>query len=170
MAKAKRLHKTRFPGESAAYRDARDSLLRSEIELRQKIEAVAAKRRKLPLGGEVTTGYAFKSWSAGVDAIGTIRFSELFAPGKDTLVTQRVNFAIVAKAPIATFRDHARRRGWRHTLLLSASGNRFKHDYHAESLRASSSPSPRSSCAVAASSTISGAASSGGASQTRART
>jgi len=114
----------------------------------------------------VTTDYAFKSWSAGVDAIGTTRFSELFAPGKDTLflykfmypeslesdspcplctsiidavdgsaqhVTQRVNFAIVAKAPIAKFRDHARRRGWRHTLLLSASDNRFKHDYHAES-------------------------------------
>lgn len=166
MAKFKRLHKTRFPGESAAYRDARDSLLRSEVELRRQIEAVAAQRRKLPLGGAVSTDYAFKSWSPGSDAISTIRFSELFAPGKDTLflynfmypespesdspcpsctsiidavdgsaqhVTQRVNFAVVAKAPIAKFRDHARRRGWRHTLLLSAAGNTFKHDYHAES-------------------------------------
>ncbi len=166
MAKAKRLHKTRFPGESAAYRDARDSLLRSEMELRQKIEAVAAQRRKLPLGGELPMDYAFKAWSPDADAISTIRFSELFAPGKDTLflynfmfpqslesgapcplctsiidavdgaarhVSQRVNFAVVAKAPIARFRDHAKRRGWRHTLLLSASGNSFKRDYHAES-------------------------------------
>jgi predicted dithiol-disulfide oxidoreductase (DUF899 family) len=166
MATAKRLHKTRFPGESAAYRDARESLLKSEMELRQKIEAVAAQRRRLPLGGELPADYAFKAWSADDDAISIIHFSELFAPGKDTLflynfmfpqsldsdapcpsctsiidavdgaarhVTQRVNFAVVAKAPIAKFRDHARRRGWRHTLLLSAAGNTFKRDYHAES-------------------------------------
>jgi predicted dithiol-disulfide oxidoreductase (DUF899 family) len=166
MAQAKRLHKTRFPGENGAYRDARDSLLRSEIDLRQKIEAVAAERRKLPLGGELAMDYAFKAWSPGADAISTMRFSELFAPGKDTLflynfmfpeslesdapcpactsiidavdgavrhVAQRVNFVAVSKAPIARFRDHAKRRGWRHTLLLSASGNTFKRDYHAES-------------------------------------
>lgn len=166
MARAKRLHKTRFPGENAAYREARDSLLKSEMELRQKTEAVAAQRRKLPLGGELAADYAFKAWSPFDDAISTIHFSELFAPGKDTLflynfmlpqsldsdapcpsctsiidavdgaarhVTQRVNFAVVAKAPISKFRDHARRRGWRHTLLLSAAGNTFKRDYHAES-------------------------------------
>lgn len=47
-------------------------------------------------------------------------------------VTQRVNLAVVAKAPIDRFRQHARNRGWQHALLLSSSGNTFNHDYGAE--------------------------------------
>jgi predicted dithiol-disulfide oxidoreductase (DUF899 family) len=47
------LHEVRFPGESDEYRAARDALLRAEIELREPTEAVAAQRRRLPLGGEV---------------------------------------------------------------------------------------------------------------------
>jgi predicted dithiol-disulfide oxidoreductase (DUF899 family) len=69
----------RFPGESADYRAARDRLLEQEIELRRATEAVAAARRKLPLGGVVPEDYAFE----GVD--GPVRLSELFAPGKDSL-------------------------------------------------------------------------------------
>jgi len=47
------LHAARFPGESRKYRAARDQLLKSEIALRRQTEAVAAARRKLPLGGAV---------------------------------------------------------------------------------------------------------------------
>jgi predicted dithiol-disulfide oxidoreductase (DUF899 family) len=47
-------------------------------------------------------------------------------------VTQRINFAVVAKAPIDKFRAHADRRGWRHALLLSSANNTFNRDYHAE--------------------------------------
>ena len=43
----------RFPNESAEYRAARNALLEEEIALRAQIEAVAAKRRALPHGGEV---------------------------------------------------------------------------------------------------------------------
>lgn len=46
----KSLHRMRFPGESAEYRRARNSLLGAEIELRRSIEAVAAQRRRLPRG------------------------------------------------------------------------------------------------------------------------
>ena len=49
----------RFPGESKAYRAAREELLKSEIDLRWQIESVAAKRRTLPLGGEVPQDYTF---------------------------------------------------------------------------------------------------------------
>ena len=42
------LHDVRFPDESAAYRAARNSLLKAEIDLRRQIETVAAQRRKLP--------------------------------------------------------------------------------------------------------------------------
>ena len=42
-----------YPNESKEYRAARNALLDAEIELRAQIEAVAAKRRALPLGGEL---------------------------------------------------------------------------------------------------------------------
>ena len=40
-----------FPNESKAYRAARDRLLAQEVELRRKMEALAAARRALPPGG-----------------------------------------------------------------------------------------------------------------------
>jgi predicted dithiol-disulfide oxidoreductase (DUF899 family) len=79
------LHDARFPGESDDYRRARDELLQAELELRRQIEAVNAQRRALPLGGEVQTDYVFDEWDAGVGDVRQVRFSELFAPGKDSL-------------------------------------------------------------------------------------
>jgi predicted dithiol-disulfide oxidoreductase (DUF899 family) len=72
-----------FPGESPEYRTARDLLLEEEIELRRATEAVAARRRELPLGGEVPEDYVFEA-IAGSAPTG-VRLSELFAPGKDSL-------------------------------------------------------------------------------------
>jgi predicted dithiol-disulfide oxidoreductase (DUF899 family) len=75
----------KFPGESAGYRAARDRLLEQEIELRRAMESVAATRRSLPPGGVVPEDYVFEG--AGVDgAPTTIRLSELFEPGKQSLV------------------------------------------------------------------------------------
>jgi predicted dithiol-disulfide oxidoreductase (DUF899 family) len=74
-----------LPGESAEYRAARDRLLEQEIELRRSMEAVAAARRALPPGGAVKTDYVFEG--TGPDgAPADIKLSELFAPGKDSLV------------------------------------------------------------------------------------
>ena len=76
---------TTFPGESTEYRAARDRLLEREIQLRGAMEAVAASRRELPPGGAVPEDYLFQ----GVGADGTqtgVRLSELFAPGRDSLV------------------------------------------------------------------------------------
>jgi predicted dithiol-disulfide oxidoreductase (DUF899 family) len=72
----------RFPGESDEYRRERNRLLQAEIELRQAIERVAEQRRALPPGGAVPDDYRFEEVAGG----GEVRFSELFAPGKDTLV------------------------------------------------------------------------------------
>jgi len=47
-------------------------------------------------------------------------------------VTQRVNFAISAKAPIERFRGHAETRGWRNVRLLSSASNTYNTDYQAE--------------------------------------
>jgi predicted dithiol-disulfide oxidoreductase (DUF899 family) len=76
---------TTFPGESAEYRAARNRLLDQEIELRRAMEAVAAARRELPPGGAVPDDYVFQG--VGADGAQTdLRLSELFAPGKDSLV------------------------------------------------------------------------------------
>jgi predicted dithiol-disulfide oxidoreductase (DUF899 family) len=162
---AKATHSTRFPGESEEYRSARNNLLGAEIRLRRQIEAVAAQRRSMPLGGAVRTDYVFEGQASGDTSAKTIRLSELFTPGKRTLfvynfmfpesiestapcpsctsiidavdgaarhVVQRINFVVVAKAPIAKFREHARNRGWQNTFLLSSANNEFNRDYHAE--------------------------------------
>src|SRR5262249_47216463 len=154
--------------------------LQKEIELRRAMESVAEARRDLPTGGVVPEDYVFD----GIGPDGTaakIKLSELFAPGKDSLliynfmfprhpkddrprptecatarlkrgegpcpscagfldqldgaahhVEQHVNFAIVAKAPLARILAFAKERGWRRLRLLSAAGNKFKRDYQAE--------------------------------------
>jgi predicted dithiol-disulfide oxidoreductase (DUF899 family) len=74
-----------YPQESPEYRAARERLLEREIELRRAMEAVAAERRGLPPGGAVSEDYVFEG--AGPDGTPTVvRLSELFAPGKDSLV------------------------------------------------------------------------------------
>jgi predicted dithiol-disulfide oxidoreductase (DUF899 family) len=80
-----------FPGESAEYRAARNRLLEQEIELRRAMEAVAAARRELPAGGAIPEDYVFEG--AGPDGAPTdVRMSELFAPGKDSLVIYNFMF------------------------------------------------------------------------------
>jgi predicted dithiol-disulfide oxidoreductase (DUF899 family) len=156
------LHAVRFPGESPSYREARDELLAEEIELRRHIESVAAKRRGLPLGGEVPEDYLFQE-SDGADGVRPVRLSELFADGKDTLilysymfspqmaqpctsctsildaldgeaphVAQRVNLAVAARSPVERLREVARERGWRNLRLLSSAGSTYNRDYHGE--------------------------------------
>ncbi len=170
-----------FPGESPEHRAARDRLLAEEIGLRRAMEAVAVARRGLPPGGLVPEDYVFDG--LGPDgAPARLKLSELFAPGKDSVVIynfmfprfpkddrpgphegstarlkredgpcpsctalldeldgaaehveQRVNFVVIAKAPLDRLIAFAKERGWRSLRLLSAAGNSFKRDYHAES-------------------------------------
>jgi len=75
-----------FPGETPEYRAARDVLLEREVELRRAMEDVAAARRALPAGGAVPEDYEF------VGAAGPVRLSELFAPGRDSLVVYHFMF------------------------------------------------------------------------------
>jgi predicted dithiol-disulfide oxidoreductase (DUF899 family) len=78
-----------LPGESTEYRKARQQLLEAELELRRRTEAVATLRRGLPLGGEIPKDYAFQEGAADLSdatTVRSVRLSELFSPGKDTLV------------------------------------------------------------------------------------
>jgi len=159
------LHDHRFPGESEPYRAARNELLRAEMELRRRLEDVAALRRKLPLGGRIPQDYVFDEDAPDLPdtTVRQTRLSQLFAPGKDTLllysymfgprkaepcvsctsildglngtaphVMQRVNFAVVAKAPLERIRQFARERGWRNLRLLSSANNTYNRDYFGE--------------------------------------
>jgi predicted dithiol-disulfide oxidoreductase (DUF899 family) len=159
----------RFPGESDDYRRAREQLLAAEVELRRQTEAVAAQRRELPPGGEVPTDYVFDGvdgpvrlfelFADGEDTL--FLYSFMFLPagvaplgracpsctsiidaidGAAQHVSQRVNFAVCAKAPIEQFRAHAQSRGWRHVRLLSSSGNTYNHDYGSEGADGSQLP------------------------------
>jgi len=80
-----------FPGESTEYRAARNRLLEQEIELRRAMEAVAAARRQLPPGGVVPLDYIFQAQGAG-GGLAEVRLSELFAPGKDSLLIYSMMF------------------------------------------------------------------------------
>jgi predicted dithiol-disulfide oxidoreductase (DUF899 family) len=151
------MHTYRFPGESPQYREARNELLKAERDLRGQVERVAAMRRKLPPGGLVPQDYELKAGE------GAVRLSQLFAPGKDTLVlygfmygpdddpcpmctsfldglngqamhlVQRVNLVVAAKASVEQLQAYAKSRGWSHLRMLSWGGSSFGHDYHCES-------------------------------------
>jgi predicted dithiol-disulfide oxidoreductase (DUF899 family) len=163
------IHAVRFPGESPAYRKARDKLLKAEMALRANVEAVAALRRKLPAGG-AAQDYEFEEMTdAGTTR--RVRLSQLFerpdaslivysfmySPGMkrpcpsctsilDAMdgtaphVTQRINLVVVAKSPIERIREFARERGWRKLRLLSSAGNTYNHDYHGETADGSQIP------------------------------
>jgi predicted dithiol-disulfide oxidoreductase (DUF899 family) len=144
----------RYPNESEAYRRARTALLAEEIELRRHIERVAAQRRALPDGGEVTRDYAF------IGENGPVSFAGLFGD-KDTLVVysymygpqreqpcpmctsllsawdgevpdiqRRVALAVVARSPIERLVAFKTKRGWHHMPLFSDTTAEFSRDYH----------------------------------------
>src|SRR5664280_2525458 len=149
----KNYHDKKFPGESDAYREARNELLEAEINLRRQTEEVAELRRRLPHSAKVKEDYVFEE----KDESGNIRLtklSELFENGKDSLIIysfmfgpqnetpctsctsildglngmifhaeQRVNIAIVAKTSIEKLMNWAEGRGWKNLHLLSSSGN-----------------------------------------------
>jgi predicted dithiol-disulfide oxidoreductase (DUF899 family) len=98
---ASSLHSNRFPGESAAYREARNQLLQAELTLRKNIEEVASLRRKLPLGGEIPEDYVFDEGSHNLEDSATVRktrIPELFQPGKDTLAIYNFMYGPKMKA------------------------------------------------------------------------
>jgi predicted dithiol-disulfide oxidoreductase (DUF899 family) len=143
----------RFPNESNEYREGRDALLAEEIELRRHIERVAALRRALPPGGEVTKGYRFESED------GPVTFAEMFG-NKQTLaaysymfgperkrpcpmctsllsawdgeardVEQRIGLVVVARSPIERLIAFKQERGWKNLKLYSDTSGSFTRDY-----------------------------------------
>ena len=74
----------RYPNESREYRDARQSLLKDEQELVDKVKSVAERRRNLPPGGQLKEDYVFQ-WANDGKVGKSVKFSELFGD-KNTLL------------------------------------------------------------------------------------
>ncbi len=92
-------HDKRFPGESREYRAARDALLRAEIALRQQHTSVVSLRSTLPLGGKLKQNYVFNEATGSGSKTRRVKFSELFAKGKPSLVIYSFMFAPDADLP-----------------------------------------------------------------------
>jgi len=145
-----------MPGAGDAYRQSRARLREAEIDLRDRIESVAAMRRSLP-PGPVVPDYTF------IEAGDRVRLCELFEGGKSELilyhlmywadddsfcpmcslwidgfngvaphVTQRVNFVVASRAPIDKLLAWGAHRGWHRLRLLSDDGPAFARDIDAE--------------------------------------
>lgn len=145
-----------MPGADDAYRWSRERLREAEIDLRERIEAVAQMRRALP-PGPVVPEYGF------IEDERRVRLVDLFAPGKPYLilyhlmywaddddfcpmcslwidgfngvaphVVQRANFVIASRAPVEKLRAWGARRGWHRLRLLSDDGPAFARAIDAE--------------------------------------
>jgi predicted dithiol-disulfide oxidoreductase (DUF899 family) len=53
---------------------------------------------------------------------------------------ERMNLAVVAKAPLPRVLEFARDRGWRRLRLLSSAGNGYNREYHGETAEGSQRP------------------------------
>ena len=55
-------------------------------------------------------------------------------------IRQRVNFAVVAKAPVSHLLAYAHQRGWRELWLLSSASNSYNRDYFGEDAEGAQRP------------------------------
>ena len=79
--------------------------------------------------------FMFKPDAGGVPLALPCQLCTSIVDGIDTSVPhieQRINFAVVTKAPIERLCAHAHARGWRNARLLSSAGTTYNPDYHAE--------------------------------------
>lgn len=145
-----------YPNDSEAYSRARTALLAEEIELRRHIERVAEMRRALPPGGEVSRGYRFlgpDGRETGLDGLFTrfdtlVTYQWMFGPDRERPcpmctamltgldgavgdIRQRVDFAVIARSPVARQQAFAEERGWRNLHFYQSLGDDFSSDYRA---------------------------------------
>ena len=153
----------KFPNESPAYRQLRNELLAAEAQLRDQVEAVAALRRRLPLGGLVGD-YEFEN-AAGKTKLSEqfqrhttlIAYSFMYGPDDavpcpmcssfvDALLSQlpqlqqRADVVVIARSPYERIAQMVEERGWRELNWLSAAHNRFASAYHSEDDHGAQSP------------------------------
>lgn len=156
LSPAKTLAKTAhapFPGESRAYRDARQKLLVEEIEFRRHMTRLTAMRQALPPGPVIEKNYRFKD--ANGEEVG---LRDLFG-GHETLVTyfwmygpqrerpcpmctnwlgavngnaqdikQRVALKVLGRSPVERQIAFSQERGWEDLDFVETLGDDYARD------------------------------------------
>ena len=142
------------PNESDEYRRARQRLLVEEIELRRQVERVAAMRRELPPGGEVTGDYRFTAEDGGVVTLAElfgdhdtlVVYSYMFGPQREAPcpmctsmmgsfdhkisdIQQQVSVAFTARSSIDRMIAAKQARGWKDLPIFSDGDGQFTRDY-----------------------------------------
>lgn len=154
-------HDKTYPGESSAYRSARDQLLQAELDLDAKVQDVAELRRALPQGGPLASDYEFSEIFGG--AVRKVKLSSLFPDGKSTLllysfmyseamespcpactslvdgfsnatkhIGDRMGLVLVGKSPASRLTALAGSRGWGDMRIVSSQGTNYNRDYFGE--------------------------------------
>ncbi|WP_399685065.1 DUF899 family protein [Xenophilus sp.] len=143
-----------YPNDSAEYRRARVALLAEEIELRRRIEHVAAMRRALPPGGAPGQDYRFLDeqgrdlgladlfgrhdtlvtyfWMYGPQRERPCPMCTAFLGAMDIPVrdiTQKAAFAVLGRSPVSRQLAFARERGWRNLRFFQTVGDDYARDY-----------------------------------------
>lgn len=143
----------RVPNESAEYRAARTALLKEEYELRRHLERVAAMRRDLPPGGEVTGDYRFMGENGASDFAGLfgdkdtlILYSYMFGPQRQRPcpmctnllgpldanardLEQKIALGVVARSPVERLVAFKQERGWQALKVYQDLNENYFRDY-----------------------------------------
>jgi predicted dithiol-disulfide oxidoreductase (DUF899 family) len=145
--------KTPFPGESDAYRKAREALLAEEIEFRRHMTRLTEQRRALPPGPVVEKAYRFKDENGAevglIDLFGKhdtlVTYLWMFGPqrarpcpmctnwlgavnGNAADIKQRVALKILGRSTVERQLAFAAERGWRDLDFVQTVGDDYAND------------------------------------------
>lgn len=145
--------KTPFPGESEAYRAARQALLAEEIEFRRHMTRLVEQRRALPDGPVIDKDYRFKDANNAdlglLDLFGDkdtlIAYFWMFGPqrerpcpmctnwlgsvaGNAIDLKQRVSLKILSRSPVPRQVAFGLERGWRDLDFVQTLGDDYARD------------------------------------------
>lgn len=142
-----------FPGESDAYRQARQALLAEEIELRRHLTRVTERRRALPDGPVIAKDYRFRDADGAevglLDLFGDhdtlVAYFWMYGPqrerpcpmctnwlgavnGNGADIAQRVSLKILGRSSVERQEAFARERGWRDLDFVQTVGDDYARD------------------------------------------
>jgi len=145
--------KTPFPGESDAYRKARETLLADEIEFRRHMTQLADERRTLPPGPLIVKNYRFKDANGSdvglIDLFGKhdalVTYFWMYGPqrerpcpmctnwlgavnGNAADIKQRVALKILGRSSVERQSAFASERTWRHLDFVQTVGDEYAND------------------------------------------
>ena len=149
---AKKAH-TPFPGESDAYRNARQALLAEEIEFRRHMTRLTEQRRALPPGPVIQKEYRFKDANGAtvglIDLFGDhstlVTYFWMYGPqrerpcpmctnflgavnGNAADIKQRVALKVLGRSKVERQFAFAAERGWRNLDFVQTVGDDYAKD------------------------------------------